>query len=136
MLTVPYRRGKAPNDRAAMVKAAAKFRGSNAEGIAEVSREVKGWVPGVLLRAETHSRNAVEGSLILLEPTGRGWTYAGVEVSPSPNDLRWNEAHIVDDEADLFPLNRWEEAVEGILYGTRLWSQSNIYFVGYQNRPK
>lgn len=136
ILAVPYKRGKAPADRAAMVRAAAKFRGDNAEAIADVQQEVKGWVPGVLLRAETHDRNAVEGSLILLEPTGKGWTYAGDGVSPSPDDLRWNEAMIVDDETDLFPLGRWEEAVEGILYGTGRWSRGNMYFVGCMNRPR
>ena len=136
ILTVPYKRGKAPAERAVMVRAAAKYRGDNAEGIADVRREVKGWVPGVLIRAEAHAQSPVEGQLILLEPTGKGWTYAGDEVSPDPADLRWNDAQIVDDEADLFPLDRWEAAVEGILYGTGRWSRGNMYFVGHMNRPK
>lgn len=136
IIVVPYKRGKAPTDRAAMIQAAAKYRGDNDTGVAEVTEEVKGWVPGILLRAEAHKQKPVEGSLILLEPTGKGWTYAGDETNPSPDDLRWNEAMIVDDETDLFPLDCWKKAVEGILYGTGRWSRGNLYFVGCMNRQK
>ena len=130
ILAVPYKRGAAPEERAEMIREIAQNRG---ESITEVTKMVKGWVPGVLIRAESWDSHPAEADLAMIQP-GSSYEHAGDIVYPSPDDLRWNEAHIIDYNGELFPLDRWEEAVSGILYGSR--GRGQMYFEAYDKKPR
>jgi hypothetical protein len=131
ILAVPYKRGAAPEERAEMIREIAQNRG---ESITEVTKMVKGWVPGVLIRAESYDSHPAEADLAMIQP-GSSYEHAGDNiVYPRPDDLRWNEAHIIDYNGELFPLDRWEEAVSGILYGSR--GRDRMYFEAYDARPR
>ncbi len=129
VLAVPYKRGKAP-ERAEIVRGVARNRG---ESIAEVKEMLKGWVPGVLIRAESHDSHPAEADVAMLQP-GSSFEHGGDTVYPRPDDLRWNEAEIIDGNGELHPLDRWEEAVEGILYGSR--GKGRMYFEAYDTRRR
>ena len=113
ILAVPYKRGRAP-ERAEIIKYIAENRG---ETVAEVKEAFAGWTPGVLIRGEAHDWHPAEADLGLISARD-GFEHAGEIVYPRPDELRWNEAEIIDDNMELHPLDRWQEAVNGILYGT------------------
>ncbi len=128
ILAVPFKRGQSGYDRSEIVALIADNRG---ESKAEVSKMVTGWQPGVLIRAEAHDWHPGEGDLAML---GNGsFEHAGEIVYPRPNELKWNEAQIIDENAELFSLDRWEEAVSGILYGSK-GSGRGMYFEPYDSR--
>jgi len=127
ILAVPYKRGSAP-ERSEIVQQVAKNRD---ETVAEVKPYLKGWVPGVLIRAESYDSHPAEADLAMLQPGG-SFEHAGEIVYPHPEDLRWNEAEIIDNNGELFPLDRWEDAVSGILYGSR--GRGQMYFEAYNER--
>lgn len=129
ILAVPYKRGEAP-ERAEIIRQIAHNRG---ETVAEVKKMVAGWVPGVLIRAEAHDWHPAEADLAMIQP-GSSYEHGGEIVHPRPDDLRWNEAEIVDYNGELFPLDRWEEAVAGILYGSR--GKDQMYFEAYDARRR
>lgn len=129
ILAVPYKRGAAP-ERAEIVRQIAKNRG---ETVAEVKEMLKGWVPGVLIRAESYDSHPAEADLAMIQP-GSSYEHGGEIVYPRPDDLRWNEAHIIDNNGELFPLDRWEDAVSGILYGSK--GRGEMYFEAYDARRR
>ena len=111
ILAVPVKRGVF--DRNEAIRAIARQRG---ESEAEVTKTLKGAQVGVLVRAESHDSHPMEADLAML---GDGfYEHAGEIVYPSPDDLRWSEAKIIDDNAELFDLDRLDDAVDGILYGS------------------
>jgi hypothetical protein len=127
ILAVPFKRGQSGYERSEIVALIAAGRG---ESKAEVSKMVAGWQPGILIKAEDYDYRPGEGDLALL---GDGqFEHAGEIVYPRPEELRWNEAQIIDDNAELFPLDRWEEAVSGILYGSK--GRGSMYFESYDTK--
>ncbi len=112
ILAVPYKRGAAP-ERDEIIAMIAKDRG---EAVAEVKTMLRGSAPGVLIRAEDYNSHPAEADLAMI---GGGFEHTGEIVYPHPENLRWSEAQIIDEAMELHPLDRWEEAVAGILYGRR-----------------
>ena len=112
ILAVPYKRGAAP-ERDEIIAMIAKDRG---EAVAEVKTMLRGSAPGVLIRAEDYNSHPAEANLAMI--ADGTYEHAGEIVYPRPEDLRWSEAQIIDDNGELYALDRWEEAVAGILYGS------------------
>lgn len=112
ILAVPYKRDGSPNTRDEIVAMIAAVLGESA---AEVKAMLRGAAPGVLIRAEDYNSHPAEADLAMI---GGGFEHAGEIVYPRPEDLRWSEAQIIDGNGELHPLDRWEEAVAGILYGS------------------
>ena len=111
ILAVPVKRGVFDRDEA--ISAIARQR---SESEAEARKMLKGAQVGVLVRAESHDSRPMQADLAML---GDGfYEHAGEIVYPSPDDLRWSEAKIIDDNAELFDLDRLDDAVDGILYGS------------------
>ena len=111
ILAVPTKRGIFTRNEA--IRAVARQR---SETEAEARKMLKGARVGVLVRAESHDSRPMEADLAML---GDGfYEHAGEIVYPSPDDLRWSEAKIIDDNAELFDLDRLDDAVDGILYGS------------------
>ena len=111
ILAIPVKRGVLDRDEA--IRAIARQR---SESEAETRKMLKGAQVGVLVRAESHDSRPMQADLALL---GDGfYQHAGEIVYPSPDDLRWSEAKIIDDNAELFDLDRLDDAVDGILYGS------------------
>jgi hypothetical protein len=128
ILAVPFKRGQSGYERSEIVGFIAKGRG---ESKAEVSKMVTGWQPGILIKAADYDYRPGEGDLALV--TEGQFEHAGEIVYFRPDELKWNEAQIIDDGAELFPLDRWEEAVSGILYGSK-GSGRGMYFEPYDSR--
>ncbi len=119
VLAVPLKRGVA--DRKEAIRGIARGQGTS---IATVTKNTQGWVLGVLVRAELYDSYPMEGDLVLL---GNGtYEHSGEIIYPSPDDLRWNEASIIDDNFELQSLDRWEEVTDAILYESR--PQRGIYY--------
>lgn len=114
VLAVPYKRGAAPYKRDEIVEMIAK---NLAEAHAEVKAMLRGAAPGVLIRAEAHDWHPAEADLAMI--ADGTYEHTGEIVYPRPENLRWSEAQIIDEAMGLHPLDRWEEAVAGILYGRR-----------------
>ncbi len=111
ILAVPVKRGVFDRDEA--IRAIARQR---SESEAETRKMLKGAQVGVLVRAESHDSRPMEADLAML---GDGfYEHAGEIVYPSPDDLRWSDAKIIDDNSELFDLDRLDDAVDGILYGS------------------
>lgn len=111
ILAIPVKRGVLDRDEA--IRAIARQR---SESEAETRKMLKGAQVGVLVRAESHDSRPMQADLAML---GDGfYEHAGEIVYPSPDDLRWSEAKIIDDNAELFDLDRLDDAVDGILYGS------------------
>jgi len=113
ILAVPYKRGQAP-ERSEIIGYIAKNRVERVAGVAEM---LKGWVPGVLIRAESYNSWPAEADLAMLQP-GSSFEHTGEIVYPRPENLRWADAQIIDNNCELYPLDRLEDAVAGILYGS------------------
>lgn len=124
ILAVPYKRGATPSTRDEIVAMIAASRGESA---AEVKAMLRGAAPGVLIRAQDYDSWPAEADLAMLA-TG-ALEHAGEIVYPRPDDLRWHEAQIVDAGAELHPLDRLEDAVAGILYGSD-GRRGAMYFPG------
>lgn len=75
--------------------------------------KVKNWVPCVLTPAEGYNSKPTFGIFALMGDNDYVNTLA--EISVYPNDLLWDEALIIDDKGELFPLDRLEEATDAIL---------------------
>ena len=111
ILAIPVKRGVLDRDEA--IRAIARQR---SESEAETRKMLKGAQVGVLVRAESHDSRPMQADLAML---GDGfYEHAGEIVYPSHDDLRWSEAKIIDDNAELFDLDRLDDAVDGILYGS------------------
>ena len=121
ILAVPFKRGRASEasgyayDRGEMIARIARGRG---ESKAEVSKMVAGWQPGILIKAADAGMAAGGGPLVLI--TEGQYEQAGKTVYPRPDELRWEKAQIVYEnwelgDIELFPISRWEEAVDHIL---------------------
>ena len=116
ILAVPVKRGVLDRDEA--IRAIARQR---SESEAETRKMLKGAQVGVLVRAESYNSHPSRASTVAadLAMLGDGfYEHAGEIVYPSHDDLRWSEAKIIDDNAELFDLDRLDDAVDGILYGS------------------
>lgn len=111
ILAVPVKRGVFDRDEA--IRAIAREHG---ESKAEVTKTYKGAQVGVLVRAESHDSRPMKADLVMLGDDV--YVGTGEIVYPSPGDLRWSEAKIIDDNGEIFDLDRLDDAVDGILYGS------------------
>jgi hypothetical protein len=116
ILAVPVKRGVFDRDEA--IRTIARHWLTNE---AEARKMLKGARVGVLVRAESYNSHPSRASTVAadLALLGDGvYQHAGEIVYPSHDDLRWSEAKIIDDNAELFDLDRLDDAVDGILYGS------------------
>jgi hypothetical protein len=109
-LAVPTKRGIFTRNE--VIRAIARQRGESEE---EVRYTFRGDPVGVIIRAESYDSQPMEADLAFLGPSLYETT--GNIVYPSPGDLRWSESRIVDDNGELFGLDRLDDAVNSILYG-------------------
>jgi len=93
VLLVKLKRGSA--DRGELIGHIARERG---EPVAEVRKSLKGWVPGVLVRAEASQFYQFEGDDVLTD--GTSYEFAGSTDYPTQADLVWGSAQIIDENGE------------------------------------
>ncbi len=103
------------------------------ESITEARKRVEGMSLGVLVRAELYDSHPMEGDLAFIDKNQ--YEHTGEIVYPNPDDLRWGEAQIIDDNGEFFDLDRWEDAVNGILYGSSA-RRGGMYFGDFRGRSR